>query len=124
MASSVNAPTALFLSLVLLFFALVSSQTVVVPPGVVPNPGTCNPLNLGVCLDLLGGLVNVEVGNVPTKPCCSLIQGLADLEAAACLCAAVRGRVLGITIDLPISLNLVLNQCGRNVAADYICSSQ
>ncbi|KAL4347325.1 hypothetical protein GQ457_17G002410 [Hibiscus cannabinus] len=132
MAPSVNAATALFLSLVLLFFALVSSQTVVVPPGVVvPNAGnnrgqsgTCNPLNLGVCLDLLGGLVNVEVGNVPRKPCCSLIQGLADLEAAACLCAAVRSRVLGITIDLPISLSLVLNLCGRNVAADYICSPQ
>ncbi|XP_039047552.1 putative lipid-binding protein AIR1 [Hibiscus syriacus] len=113
MASSVNVPTALFLSLNLLFFALVSSQT----------SGTCNPLNLGVCLDVLG-LVNVELGNVPVKPCCSLIQGLADLEAAVCLCTALRARVLGININLPISLSLVLNSCGRSVPTEYICSLQ
>ncbi|KAE8661143.1 pEARLI1-like lipid transfer protein 2 [Hibiscus syriacus] len=145
MASSVNVPTALFLSLNLLFFALVSSQTVannlkgsscatksrisvVIHPGdVVPNgrgqSGTCNPLNLGVCLDVLG-LVNVELGNVPVKPCCSLIQGLADLEAAVCLCTALRARVLGININLPISLSLVLNSCGRSVPTEYICSLQ
>ncbi|KAE8727756.1 putative lipid-binding protein AIR1 [Hibiscus syriacus] len=76
-----------------------------------------------LCLDVLG-LVNVELRNVPTKPCCSLIQGLADLEAAVCLCTAVRARVLGININLPISLSLVLNNCGRSVATDYICSLQ
>ncbi|KAK8671394.1 hypothetical protein V6N13_037990 [Hibiscus sabdariffa] len=106
MASSVKASIVLFLSLNLVFFALVGSHNVdrksegsscttnyrnpvVIRPGdVVPNgqgqSGTCNPLNLGVCLNLLN-LVDVELGNVPTKPCCSLIEGLADLEAAVCL---------------------------------------
>ncbi|KAL4386700.1 hypothetical protein GQ457_09G026760 [Hibiscus cannabinus] len=140
MASSVNASTALFLSLNLVFFALVSSHDVdskskgssctrnpvVIGPGdVVRNgqgqSGTCNPLNLGVCLNLLN-LVDVELGNVPTKPCCSLIQGLADLEAAVCLCTAVRANVLGININLPITLNLFLNNCGRRVPTDYICN--
>ncbi|KAL4388040.1 hypothetical protein GQ457_09G026230 [Hibiscus cannabinus] len=140
MASSVKASTVLFLSLNIVFFALVSSHNVdskskgssctrnpvVIRPGdVVRNgqgqSGTCNPLNLGVCLNLLN-LVDVELGNVPTKPCCSLIQGLADVEAAVCLCSAVRANVLGININLPITLNLFLNNCGRRVPTDYICN--
>ncbi|KAL4388661.1 hypothetical protein GQ457_09G026290 [Hibiscus cannabinus] len=143
MASSVNASTALFLSLNLVLFCLVSSHNVdsksegsscttkdrnpvVIRPGdVVRNgqgqSGTCNPLNLGVCLNLLN-LVNVELGNVPTKPCCSLIEGLADVEAAVCLCTAVRANVLSININLPVTLNLFLNNCGRRVPTDYICN--
>ncbi|GMI80413.1 hypothetical protein like AT4G12520 [Hibiscus trionum] len=143
MALSVKASTALFLSLHLVLFALVSSHNVdsnsegsscttnyrnpvVIRPGdVLPTgrgqSGTCNPLNLGVCLNLLN-LVDVELGNVPTKPCCSLIEGLLDLEAAVCLCTAVRANVLGININLPISLNLFLNNCGRRVPTEYICN--
>ncbi|KAK8671401.1 hypothetical protein V6N13_037997 [Hibiscus sabdariffa] len=143
MASSVKASTALFLSLNLVLFCLVSSHNVeskskgsscttnyrnpvVIRPGdVLPNgqgqSGTCDPLNLGVCLNLLS-LVDVELGNVPTKPCCSLIEGLLDLEAAVCLCSAVRANVLGININLPISLSLLLNNCGRRVPTDYICN--
>ncbi|EOY19664.1 hypothetical protein SCA6_000930 [Theobroma cacao] len=84
---------------------------------------TCKPLNLGVCANLLNGLVKVELGDVPTKPCCSLIQGLADLEAAVCLCTAIKANVLGIIkLDLPISLSVLLNNCGREVASDYQCT--
>ncbi|KAG8480719.1 hypothetical protein CXB51_025397 [Gossypium anomalum] len=133
MASKVKASTALVLSLNLLFFALVSSHNVENPVFIHPgdvyhngrithgHPGTCNPLNLGVCVGLLG-LVDVVVGNVPTEPCCSVIEGLVDLEAAVCLCTAVRANVLGIPIHLPISLSLLLNKCGREVATEYICS--
>ncbi|EOY19663.1 QLTG3-1 protein [Theobroma cacao] len=83
---------------------------------------TCNSLNLGVCANLLNGLVKAELGDVPTKPCCSLIQGLADLEAAACLCTAIKASVLGINLDLPISLSVLLNNCGREVSSDYQCT--
>ncbi|KAH1046052.1 hypothetical protein J1N35_036836 [Gossypium stocksii] len=122
----------LFLSLNLLFFAFVSSHTVENPifirlGDVFHNSskfhgqsGTCNPQNLGVCLDLLG-LVDVNLGNAPTKPRCSSIEGLVDLEAAVCLCTAVRANVLGIHINLPISLSLLLKNCERKVATDYIC---
>ncbi|GMI70133.1 hypothetical protein like AT5G46890 [Hibiscus trionum] len=137
MAFGVNASTALLVSLNLVLFALVSSHNVdnnsnasscttnpvVIRPGdVLPNGQcTCNPLNLGPCLNLLS-LVDVELGNVPTKSCCSLIKGLVDVEAAVCLCTAVRANVLGININLPISLNLFLNNCGRRVPTQYICS--
>ncbi|MBA0813566.1 hypothetical protein Gohar_027404 [Gossypium harknessii] len=134
MASKVKPSTALFFSLNLFFVALVSSYNVdnnpngssyptksrnpvVIRPGYkFPNDGsaqsyygTCNPLNLGVCVNLLGGLVNLDLGNVPTQPCCSLIHGLADLESAVCLCTAVRANVLDIKLNLPISLSLLLN---------------
>ncbi|XWS74582.1 hypothetical protein CRYUN_Cryun01aG0010900 [Craigia yunnanensis] len=140
MDSKIKASTALFLSLNLLFFALVSSYTskgssetnsrnpVVIHPGAMypsgNNPqGRCNPLNLGVCANLLGGLVDVELGNVPTQPCCSLIQGLVDLEVAVCLCTAIRANVLGnINLNLPINLSLLLNNCGRTPSAEYMCN--
>ncbi|XVE68379.1 hypothetical protein DITRI_Ditri09bG0063700 [Diplodiscus trichospermus] len=146
MASKVKASTALFLSFNLLFFVLVSSTNVDSTNGVggggllndllnggslngngqgqgggeSQGQGRCNPLNLGVCVNLLG-LVNVELGNVPTKPCCSLIQGLVDLEVALCLCTAIRANVLGINLNLPIDLSLLLNNCGRTPAVQYMC---
>ncbi|XP_022764695.1 putative lipid-binding protein AIR1B [Durio zibethinus] len=112
MASKIKPSTALFLSFNLLFFATGSYTTtnsrnpVVIRPGdrfPQGQYGTCNPLNLGVCLNLLGCLVNLDLGNVPTQPCCTLIHGLADVEVALCLCTAIRANVLGINLNLPIS---------------------
>ncbi|KAG4180839.1 hypothetical protein ERO13_A10G189550v2 [Gossypium hirsutum] len=125
MASNVKASTALLFSLNLFFLALVSSYNVdnnsngsfytkksrnpvVIRPGYkFPNDGsthsyysTCNPLNLGKCLNLLG----------------------ADLESAICLCTAIRANVLDIKLNLPISLSLLLKNCGRRVATEYICA--
>ncbi|XP_049397085.1 14 kDa proline-rich protein DC2.15-like [Solanum stenotomum] len=115
----------LFLSLNLLFFALVTGTD---------NCGTCgnggggggqgkcpiDALKLGVCANVLN-LVNVVVGSPPTLPCCSLIQGLVDLEAAVCLCTAIRANVLGINLNIPLSLSLVLNNCGRNPPTGFTC---
>ncbi|XVE68380.1 hypothetical protein DITRI_Ditri09bG0063800 [Diplodiscus trichospermus] len=85
--------------------------------------GRCNPLNLGVCANLLGGLVGIDLANVPTRPCCSLIQGLVDLEVALCLCTAIRANVLGIlNLNLPIDLSLLLNNCERTPAVEYQCT--
>ncbi|MBA0692342.1 hypothetical protein Goari_009913, partial [Gossypium aridum] len=67
-------------------------------------------------------LVNVEIGSVPTEPCCGLIRGLADLEAALCICNGIRANVLGIIdINLPISLTILLHNCGREPSVDYQC---
>jgi hypothetical protein len=55
------------------------------------------------------------------QPCCSLIQGLVDLEAAVCLCTALRLTLLGINLNLPINLSLVLNNCGRNAPSGFQC---
>lgn len=77
-------------------------------------------LKLGVCANVLG-LIRVSIGAPPTLPCCSLLRGLADLEAAACLCTAITGNILGINLNVPVSLSLILNNCGRNPPNGFIC---
>ncbi|KAB2626757.1 vegetative cell wall protein gp1-like [Pyrus ussuriensis x Pyrus communis] len=57
-----------------------------------------------------------------TTPCCSLIGGLADLEAAVCLCTAIKANVLGINLDVPVSLGLLLNYCGKSVPKGFQCT--
>ncbi|WMV20207.1 hypothetical protein MTR67_013592 [Solanum verrucosum] len=109
MASKTSHPSiALFLSLNLVLFALVSGTN------------DTDTLKLGVCANILH-LVNVVVGSPPTMPCCSLIQGLTDLEAAVCLCTAIRANVLGINFNVPLSLSLILNSCGKNPPTGFTC---
>lgn len=79
-------------------------------------------LKLGVCANLVGKSVGAEVGNSTTSPCCTLVVGLADLEVAACFCTAIRADILGVKLDIPISLSLLLNMCGINPPAGFICA--
>ncbi|XP_076897118.1 putative lipid-binding protein AIR1 [Bidens hawaiensis] len=112
MASKTNTPLALFLALNLLLFALASAST-----------GTCprDALKLGVCANVLGNLLNLVVGDPPVKPCCSLLEGLVDLDAAVCLCTAVKANILGIDLNVPLSLSLLLNVCSKQVPKDFVC---
>src|SRR5574342_151167 len=116
MASKATASLAFLLSLNLLFFSLVSACNHCYVPNP-PRPKPCPPtkptpkpspssgygkrprdtLKLGVCAKLLGGLVDITIGKPPVTPCCSLIEGLADLEAAVCLCTAINASFLGTT---------------------------
>ncbi|KAL8103750.1 hypothetical protein AgCh_028088 [Apium graveolens] len=50
-----------------------------------------------------------------------LIQGLVDLEAAVCLCTPIRANILGIDLNVPVSLSLVLNNCGKKVPSGFEC---
>ncbi|KAM6584031.1 hypothetical protein CsatB_011033 [Cannabis sativa] len=137
--ASTMATTAFLLSLNLLFFTLVSS-TYCPPPKPKPSPLKPSPpmptppspgsksscpkdtLKLGVCADLLNGLVNIVVGTPSATPCCSLLQGLADLDAAVCLCTAIKAKVLGINLNVPVSLSLLLNQCGKKSPKGFKCA--
>ncbi|CAN6238892.1 unnamed protein product [Urochloa humidicola] len=90
-----------------------------------PTPGSfgrCprDALKLGVCANVLG-LIKAKVGAPPALPCCSLLQGLVDLEAALCLCTAIKGNILGINLNLPIDLSLILNYCGKTVPTGFKC---
>ncbi|XP_022869362.1 14 kDa proline-rich protein DC2.15-like [Olea europaea var. sylvestris] len=139
----------LLLLLNLLFFTLVTSNSVPCPPTppttptptptpttpTTPTPshghgqkhhpskGKCpkDTLKLGVCADLLNDLVHLVVGTPPKTPCCTLIKGLADLEAAVCLCTAIKANVLGINLNVPVSLSLLLNYCGNKVPTGFQC---
>ncbi|TYG43560.1 hypothetical protein ES288_D11G027400v1 [Gossypium darwinii] len=120
MASNTVASAALLLTLNLLFFTLVSSTYS--PPSAPKQPATCpkDTLKLGVCADLLGS-VRVVVGPSRTQ-CCSLISGLADLDAAVCLCTAIKANVLGVNLNVPVSLSLLLNSCEKQMPAGYKCA--
>jgi hypothetical protein len=87
------------------------------------NYPTCprDTIKLGVCADVLG-LINVQLGKPPKTPCCSLLDGLANLEAAVCLCTALKANVLGINLNIPINLSLVLNYCGKGVPKGFVCA--
>jgi len=159
MASKTCSSLAIFLTLNLLFFSLVSScgtcgsgpnpkpkpkQRPSPNPSGGPSPfgggltpsggyspsggggatGSCprDALKLGVCANVLNGLLNVTLGKPPVTPCCTLLNGLVDLEAAVCLCTALRANILGINLNLPISLSLLLNVCSRKAPRDFQCS--
>ena len=97
---------------------------VVVPPASAcgghpcPKPaGKCpaNAVKLGVCADVLDGLIHAEVGQPPKEPCCSLIS-------AVCVCLAINANVLGIGLDVAVDLSLLVNYCGRTVPAGFQCA--
>ncbi|KAF8083966.1 hypothetical protein N665_0741s0001 [Sinapis alba] len=121
---------ALFLSLNLLFFTYTSATcskcipTPVTPSTpTTPSTGSCprNALQIGVCANVLK-LVDLKLGNPPVKPCCSLIEGLVDLEAAVCLCTALKLNILGINLNLPIDLSALLNVCSKKVPKNFQCA--
>ncbi|KAH0869302.1 hypothetical protein HID58_076324, partial [Brassica napus] len=70
---------------------------------------TCkNALKFKVCANVLD-LVKVSLPQ--RSKCCGLIKGLVDLEAAVCLCTALKADLLGLKLNVPISLSVILNQC-------------
>ncbi|CAN4127564.1 unnamed protein product [Withania somnifera] len=128
---------ALVLTWNILFFTMVSSTNVPCPPPPHPKPhptpspstpsskGKCpkDTLKLKVCANLLNDLVHLVIGSSPAKTeCCSLIQGLADLDAALCLCTAIKANVLGINLNVPLSLSLLLNNCGKYPPKNFQCA--
>ncbi|CAL9086695.1 unnamed protein product [Musa textilis] len=130
MASKASASVALFLTLNLLFFALTTACGTSCPtpkPKPTPRPsyGKCpvDTLKLAACANVLNGLITVGVGKFPKQPCecCTLIDGLLDLEAAVCLCTALKTNILGIHLNLPVNLSLLLNYCGKKVPKEFQC---
>ncbi|KAI7995817.1 hypothetical protein LOK49_LG11G02400 [Camellia lanceoleosa] len=129
-SKSNNASFALFFLLNLLFFAFASAQCApppspppLLPLTPSPSTGTCpiGALKLGICVDLLPGLINVTIDRPPVNPCCSLIGGLVDLEAAVCLCTVLKLNVLGLPVNIPVALSLLLNNCGKTTPPGFQC---
>ncbi|KAG8066457.1 hypothetical protein GUJ93_ZPchr0004g38170 [Zizania palustris] len=75
-------------------------------------------LKFGVCVDLLGNDVHIGDSHVQ---CCQLVKGVAGLSAAACLCTAIKAKVLDLSVYAPIALKLLVN-CGCDVPPGYTCA--
>ncbi|XP_071726933.1 14 kDa proline-rich protein DC2.15-like [Rutidosis leptorrhynchoides] len=108
--------TVLLLTLNLLFFTLVTSDSS--PQPSCPKDG----LKFGACAGVLNNwLAGVVVGTPPTLPCCGLFFGLVNLEATTCACRALKANVLGANLDISVSLSVLLNNCGKDVPSGFIC---
>ncbi|KAF8090129.1 hypothetical protein N665_0485s0004 [Sinapis alba] len=84
--------------------------------------GSCprDSLQISACANVLD-VVKLILGSPAVPQCCSLIEGLVDLDAAACLCTALKVKILGINLNLPLYINILLNGCGRNTPTYYQC---
>lgn len=114
---------ALFFCLNLLFSSLTTAQPVVPAPS--PSGGNCSIANVGACARVIG-FVNLGVSNSEVlRPCCSLVQGLLDFDAAACFCIAAKTslNVFGIRPTLPLITvsNIALNSCNRTPPSGFNC---
>ncbi|KAM1027825.1 hypothetical protein ACFXTH_040566 [Malus domestica] len=122
---------ALFILFNIIFSSLVSSHKVPCPPASHSPPPSIpkeqakcpkDTLKFGVCGSWLG-LVTEVIGTKPSKECCTLIKGVADLEAALCLCTAIKANVLGIVkLNVPVAFSLLVNACGGNVPQGFVCA--
>ncbi|CAM0871178.1 unnamed protein product [Alopecurus aequalis] len=118
-----------FKNLVLLFLAM--SLMIAAVHGCephCPNPappaiGTCpiDMLKLKVCANVLN-LLKLRLGVPANEECCPLMAGMADLDAAVCLCTAFKANILGIiNLNVPVDLSLLLNQCRKTSPSGFTC---
>lgn len=135
-SSRTSTTLALFLTINLLFFVMASGCYTCTQPKPNPSPNPFpypNPsptakscprdaLKLGVCANVLNGPIGAIVGSPPDHPCCSVLEGLLDLEVAVCLCTAIKANILGINLNIPISLSLILNACEKSPPSDFLCN--
>jgi len=93
------------------------------PSSAPPSTGKCplNTLKLLACVDALNGLVHAVVGAKASEKCCPLLQGVADLDAALCLCTTIKIKALSINLVLPIAIEVLVNECHKNVPASFQC---
>ena len=134
MNSSKSSTLVLFSIINMLFFAMANGCFFCPKPNPNPNPfpypstspstKSCprDALRFGVCANLLNGPIGAVIGSPPEHPCCSILEGLLDLEVAVCLCTAIKANILGININIPISLSLILNACEKTPPTDFQCS--
>ncbi|XP_031104311.1 14 kDa proline-rich protein DC2.15-like [Ipomoea triloba] len=93
-----------------------------------PSPSSSKPpfcprdtLKFGACVEILG-LGSVGVGGPTTGPCCAVLQGLADLEVAACLCTALKANVLGIiNLNMSVALSVLFSACHKTIPDGFKC---
>ncbi|VAI35408.1 unnamed protein product [Triticum turgidum subsp. durum] len=125
---------ALFLALNIGLIAIVhGNPPMVLAPPLVPTPpvapapligGSCpiNPLKITVCSNVLL-LLKLRINVPETEQCCPLLSGLADLDAAVCVCTAIKANLLGlIPVDIPVDLTLLLNHCNKTYPSTFTCS--
>ncbi|EAY79454.1 hypothetical protein OsI_34585 [Oryza sativa Indica Group] len=88
--------------------------------------GRCpiDALKLRVCANVLNGalLAREQSCHGPIRHACPAARlAIADADAAVCLCTAVKANVLGVNLNVPVELKLILNKCGKTCPSDFTC---
>ncbi|KAJ4705632.1 36.4 kDa proline-rich protein [Melia azedarach] len=120
MAGKVTVLFVLFLNLSNLLFS--ASGYPSQPLTTIDRSCPIDTLKLGACVNVLGGLINVGIGDGAKRECCPLLGGLVDLDASLCLCTAIKIHLEHV-IDLviPLALDLLVG-CGKD-ASTFRCSA-
>ncbi|KAG8043420.1 hypothetical protein GUJ93_ZPchr0458g22673 [Zizania palustris] len=61
------------------------------------------------------------VGAKASDACCPLLSGVADLDAALCLCTTIKAKALSVSLVLPIAIEVLVNECGKHVPSSFQC---
>ncbi|XP_058746675.1 putative lipid-binding protein AIR1 [Vicia villosa] len=89
-----------------------------------PSQSQCpiDTSKLGVCCIALGRIIITNFRSDDNN-CCELIDGLADLEAATCLCITLKAKaaVLGKKFDITNDIGVILNTCQKTIPPEYKC---
>ncbi|KAK8484072.1 hypothetical protein V6N13_017473 [Hibiscus sabdariffa] len=127
MASKASAPIVFLLSLSLLFFTFVTSQTPPPPPPSPPPPPPpsppppCNILEIPEIVSECH--LRREPPILPINPsptCCNALVGNGiGSGAAGCLCAALRH--IGVTTNVIIPITNLITVCNATISAGFTC---
>jgi len=90
------------------------------PGGAGSSSCPLDALKLGACVDLLGSLVHMGIGDPVVNQCCPVIQGVLELDAALCFCTTIRLKLLNLNVILPLALELFV-QCGVTPPSGFTC---
>ncbi|KAJ0984754.1 hypothetical protein J5N97_003110 [Dioscorea zingiberensis] len=114
----------------LLFFSTHSTAAIpcktpprAVPPKFPPMNPFCpwDTVKLGACMNVLGDLAHLAVGESLGHQCCPLLEGLTDAEVAACFCTVIKESVLGITTKWKVTLSLLVSSCKKEIPDGFKC---
>ncbi|GLJ24679.1 hypothetical protein SUGI_0471950 [Cryptomeria japonica] len=93
------------------------------PPAPAAAKCPLDALKLGACVEVLSGLVHIGIGDPIVNQCCPVIEGVLALEAALCLCTAIRAKLLNLNILVPVALQLIAS-CGMTPPPGFKCPDQ
>ncbi|CAA6674339.1 unnamed protein product [Spirodela intermedia] len=104
---------------------LPATTTTTAPPPPPPRPIVgvrclIDAVGLRICAPVLFALRVTRI-RPPRGACCALIDRLSNEQAAVCLCFAASNSFLGLNLQIPEDVALLLNFCGRPVPAGLSC---
>ncbi|KAL8090897.1 hypothetical protein AgCh_040098 [Apium graveolens] len=75
------------------------------------------------CADVFGFSV-LPIGaefNPLRTPCCKLVEGLLDIEVAACFCRAIKLDYVSPGTSIPVKLVTLFNYCKKEAPPGFVC---